>query len=176
MRMRAALITGGWTCSPPSSAKLACSCPPHPVTCTAAPLQLAALKSVLTAPLSLIQGPPGTGKTVTSASIAYHIAQVGAAALECCRLRRSGGLPGEGCPSLPLILRGRLTLWLKLGTSPHPHSHTLIPCTNLPNKTQANKRQDEPCVLVAAPSNVAVDQMADKISQTGLKVCLCVGG
>jgi len=71
--------------------------------------QLAALKSVLTSPLSLIQGPPGTGKTVTSAAIAYHI-------------------------------------------------------------VQACKRPDEPCVLVAAPSNVAVDQMADKISQTGLKV------
>ena len=35
---------------------------------------------------------------------------------------------------------------------------------------QANKRTEEPCMLVSAPSNVAVDQMADKISQTGLKV------
>jgi regulator of nonsense transcripts 1 len=71
--------------------------------------QLAALKSVLAAPLSLIQGPPGTGKTVTSAAIVYHI-------------------------------------------------------------VQACKRADEPCVLVAAPSNVAVDQLADKMSQTGLRV------
>lgn len=39
--------------------------------------QLAALKSVLASPLSLIQGPPGTGKTVTSAAIVYHIVQVG---------------------------------------------------------------------------------------------------
>jgi hypothetical protein len=29
-------------------------------------------------------------------------------------------------------------------------------------------------MLVAAPSNVAVDQMANKISQTGLKVCVRV--
>ena len=31
-------------------------------------------------------------------------------------------------------------------------------------------------VLVAAPSNVAVDQLAQKISQTGLKVCRGRGG
>ena len=31
-------------------------------------------------------------------------------------------------------------------------------------------------VLVAAPSNVAVDQLAQKISQTGLKVCKEGGG
>lgn len=47
------------------------------VLCYAVPLQLHALKSVLTAPLSLIQGPPGTGKTVTSAAIAWHMVQVG---------------------------------------------------------------------------------------------------
>jgi regulator of nonsense transcripts 1 len=35
--------------------------------------QLAAVRSVLASPLSLIQGPPGTGKTVTSATIVYHI-------------------------------------------------------------------------------------------------------
>lgn len=36
------------------------------------PSQLAAVKSVITNPFSLIQGPPGTGKTVTSAAIVYH--------------------------------------------------------------------------------------------------------
>lgn len=34
--------------------------------------QIAAIKAVLSNPLSLIQGPPGTGKTVTSATIIYH--------------------------------------------------------------------------------------------------------
>jgi len=37
--------------------------------------QLAAVKSILSKPLSLIQGPPGTGKTVTSATIVYHMAK-----------------------------------------------------------------------------------------------------
>ena len=67
-------------------------------------LQVAAVKSVLQEPLSLIQGPPGTGKTVTSASIVYHLA-----------------------------------------------------------------RQAQGQVLVVAPSNVAVDQLAEKIEATGLK-------
>ncbi len=35
--------------------------------------QVAAVKSVLQKPLSLIQGPPGTGKTVTSASTVYQL-------------------------------------------------------------------------------------------------------
>jgi len=67
--------------------------------------QAAAVKSVLTQPLSLIQGPPGTGKTVTSATLVYHLAQ------------------------------------------------------------QAKSQ-----VLVCAPSNVAVDQLTEKIHLTGLKV------
>jgi len=67
--------------------------------------QMAAVKSVLQKPLSLIQGPPGTGKTVTSASIVYHLAKMN---------------PGQ--------------------------------------------------VLVCAPSNVAVDQLTEKIHATGLKV------
>lgn len=68
--------------------------------------QIAAIKSVLQKPLSLIQGPPGTGKTVTSASLVYHLSQQ------------------EG------------------------HGQ----------------------VLVTAPSNVAVDQLTEKIHATGLKV------
>lgn len=67
--------------------------------------QAAAVRAVLTQPLSLIQGPPGTGKTVTSATIVYHLAQ-------------------------------------------QTHSQ----------------------VLVCAPSNVAVDQLTEKIHLTGLKV------
>lgn len=67
--------------------------------------QVAAIKAVLTRPLSLIQGPPGTGKTVTSATIVYHLTQMN---------------------------RGK--------------------------------------VLVCAPSNVAVDQLTEKIHKTGLKV------
>ncbi|KAJ9528293.1 hypothetical protein QJQ45_014261, partial [Haematococcus lacustris] len=92
--------------------------------------QLAALKAVLAAPLSLVQGPPGTGKTVTSAAIVYHIVQPNDLATH--------------CPT-------------QLYLNPH--------CP-----WQACKRPNEPCVLVAAPSNVAVDQLAQKISQTGLKV------
>jgi len=67
--------------------------------------QVAAVKSVLQQPLSVIQGPPGTGKTVTSACIVYHLARMG---------------------------QGQ--------------------------------------VLVTAPSNVAVDHLAEKIHKTGLKV------
>lgn len=70
--------------------------------------QMAAVRSVLTSPLSLIQGPPGTGKTVTAASVVYHLCQ----------------------------------------------------------SVVATSGQ----VLVAAPSNVAVDQLAEKIAATGLKV------
>lgn len=72
--------------------------------------QISAVKEVLQKPLSLIQGPPGTGKTVTSATIVYHLAQMG---------------------------QGQ--------------------------------------VIVCAPSNVAVDQLAEKISATGLKVSLNLG-
>jgi regulator of nonsense transcripts 1 len=67
--------------------------------------QVAAVKSVLQSPLSLIQGPPGTGKTFTSATIVYHLC-----------------------------------------------------------------KQNMGQVLVCAPSNVAVDQLAEKLHKTGLKV------
>eukprot|EP01042_Synura_sphagnicola_P001073 gene1073-1209_t len=67
--------------------------------------QLAAVRAVLSKPLSLIQGPPGTGKTVTSATIVYHLA-----------------------------------------------------------------KQNMGQVLVCAPSNVAVDQLTEKIHQSGLRV------
>eukprot|EP00760_Papus_ankaliazontas_P009431 PhM_4_TR14077/c6_g2_i1/m.60764/K14326/UPF1, RENT1; regulator of nonsense transcripts 1 len=69
------------------------------------PSQGAAVRGVLSKPLSLIQGPPGTGKTVTSATIVYHM------------------------------------------------------CT-------INQAQ----ILVTAPSNVAVDHLAERIHLTGLKV------
>ncbi|KNC52601.1 DNA-binding protein SMUBP-2 [Thecamonas trahens ATCC 50062] len=71
--------------------------------------QVAAVRSALTAPLSLIQGPPGTGKTVTSATLVYHLVR---------------SAPSSG--------------------------------------------HDQ--VLVTAPSNVAVDQLAEKIHATGLRV------
>lgn len=38
--------------------------------------QVAAVRAVLSRPLSLIQGPPGTGKTVTSATIVYHLSRL----------------------------------------------------------------------------------------------------
>ncbi len=69
------------------------------------PSQMAAVRTVLLRPLSLIQGPPGTGKTVTSATIVYHLS-----------------------------------------------------------------KQNMGQVLVAAPSNVAVDHLTEKIAATGLKV------
>jgi len=37
--------------------------------------QIQALKSVLTASLSVIQGPPGTGKTVTCSALVYHMSK-----------------------------------------------------------------------------------------------------
>eukprot|EP00158_Paraphelidium_tribonemae_P004931 Partr_v1_DN27061_c0_g2_i1_m28571 putative Regulator of nonsense transcripts len=67
--------------------------------------QIAAIKSVLRSPLSLIQGPPGTGKTVTAATLVYHLSKL-------------------------------------------------------------TKHQ----ILVCAPSNVAVDQLTERIHRTGLKV------
>ena len=67
--------------------------------------QVAAVRAVLSRPLSLIQGPPGTGKTVTSATIVYHLSRL----------------------------------------NPGP-------------------------VLVCASSNVAVDQLTEKIHMTGLRV------
>lgn len=67
--------------------------------------QVAAVKAASTRALTLIQGPPGTGKTVTSATIAYHLA-----------------------------------------------------------------RQHRGKVLVCAPSNIPVDQLAEKMHMCGLKV------
>lgn len=144
--------------------------------------QLAALKAVLTAPLSLIQGPPGTGKTVTSAAIVYHLVQVG-------RWARflHGSVPTSSTTHRPLLLRGCLAAGCLLITSAYRRSLTAQQLNNHLCEAafssfasgfplsgsftpQACKRPDEPCVLVAAPSNVAVDQLADKISQTGLKV------
>lgn len=52
----------------------------------------------------------------------------------------------------------------------HKAALPILPHPSLFDALQACKRPDEPCVLVAAPSNVAVDQLADKISQTGLRV------
>lgn len=51
-------------------------------------LQVAAVKSAIMEPLSLIQGPPGTGKTVTSASIVYHLAKQGNGQVIPCHLTR----------------------------------------------------------------------------------------
>lgn len=39
--------------------------------------QVDAIREALCSPLSLIQGPPGTGKTVTSATLVYHMVQMG---------------------------------------------------------------------------------------------------
>ena len=76
--------------------------------------QEAALREVLTRPLSLIQGPPGTGKTVTSATLVF------------------------------LMVRQNL----------------------IQEKRDGVKRQ----ILVAAPSNVAVDQLVEKLHKAGLNV------
>jgi regulator of nonsense transcripts 1 len=48
------------------------------------PSQMEAVKAVVASPLSLIQGPPGTGKTVTSASIVYHLSQLGSGPVLVC--------------------------------------------------------------------------------------------
>ena len=69
-------------------------------------MQVAAVKSALMEPLSLIQGPPGTGKTVTSASIVYHLAkqgngQVGPIPLPASALARlCGNGSTELCPAV----------------------------------------------------------------------------
>lgn len=50
--------------------------------------QIAAVKSVLQQPLSIVQGPPGTGKTVTSATIIYHLSRQ--------QRQRTRGMNGRG--------------------------------------------------------------------------------
>lgn len=100
-------------------------------------------------------GPPGTGKTVTSATIVYHIAK-----------QNAGQQASEGC-----IVN---TLALCFGHDmPPPHTpHLRTPPAPPARSTQylTPPSLRYPQVLVAAPSNVAVDHLAEKIAATGLRV------
>lgn len=99
-----------------------------------------AVKSVLQRPISLIQGPPGTGKTVTSAAIVYHMAKQG-----------QGQVGSNPCKYFNFLLYFVLIYIFKF-------------CIVVDVFSSLYQ------VLVCAPSNVAVDQLAEKISATGLKV------
>ena len=102
--------------------------------------QAAAVLGALSAPLALIQGPPGTGKSVTCASLAYHLA--------------TGGRGGNGG-----------------GNSSNNGGGASRRTTNNGNgsSSTANNSNSSP-ILVTAPSNVAVDHLAEKIAATGLTV------
>lgn len=130
--------------------------------------QVYAVKSVLQKPVSLIQGPPGTGKTVTSAAIVYHLAKQGQGQViitiyihihlligrfpftsciqfdwRCCTLWRTS--------EIEILSKSNLPIFRIFSTGTNCFSHFFQ-------------------VLVCAPSNVAVDQLAEKISATRLKV------
>lgn len=90
----------------------------------------------------MIQGPPGTGKTVTSAALVYHMAKQG---------------QGQVCSFLFFIF-GRYHMIFSRASV-----YSFIFSPSLPSQLNFQ-------VLVCAPSNVAVDQLAEKISATGLKV------
>ncbi len=155
--------------------------------------QLAALKSVLSSPISLVQGPPGTGKTVTSAAVIYHIVQVrvpsapprlclvstfrrqlllvpcavrGFTRIVCTSVSATAAPePGKMCARR---VQGRARLAARACLVGAGESDGVRAARAV--RTQACKRPGEPCLLVAAPSNVAVDQLAMKASQAGLKV------
>lgn len=119
--------------------------------------QKAAIKAVLQQPLSLIQGPPGTGKTVTSANIVYYMSQMGLGQVSIV----PGGYLGPDGLCRPLALR--------LDASAPPCTERGVPDA-CPSRDPDISRPGGTQVLVVAPSNVAVDQLAEKISATGLKV------
>ena len=103
--------------------------------------QAAAVKAVLTQPLSLIQGPPGTG------SFALRFQQEAPRMLlfVCCLF------------SLFAVVLLCVCVW---------SGKTVTSATIVYHLAQQTHSQ----VLVCAPSNVAVDQLTEKIHLTGLKV------
>jgi hypothetical protein len=127
--------------------------------------QINAVKTVLQRPLSLIQGPPGTGKTVTSASIVcvHHLSR--SAVSRCHSLLSSKH--AERCVLGFKVGRWRVDQLFTL---------TLVDCTIcIVCSTHARNRyhlvkQNQGKMLVCAPSNIAVDQLAEKIHKTGVKV------
>ena len=132
-------------------------------------MQVFAVKSVLQKPVSLIQGPPGTGKTVTSAAIVYHLAKQGQGQVM--------------CDQFLWCLVAKLPCLHNLDIRPASLSFCSSPCKKCMLLTLflycnwtalavfvETKNELFQQVLVCAPSNVAVDQLSEKISATGLKV------
>lgn len=113
--------------------------------------QAAAVLGALSAPLALIQGPPGTGKSVTCASLAYHLATGGRGGREG---GRGGGASGGG---------GGGNSSGKSGSGKNGNKN------DTSNGNTNNNNSPSP-ILVTAPSNVAVDHLAEKIAATGLSV------
>jgi regulator of nonsense transcripts 1 len=107
------------------------------------PSQQAAVQQVLSRPLALIQGPPGTGKTVTLATLVYHMVAK--------EHRRVGGASARE-------KKGKGQQQQQKGGK-----------TGAKGANAASEMSHSP-VLVCAPSNVAVDHLAERIHQTGVKV------
>ncbi|KAA0170315.1 hypothetical protein FNF28_01543 [Cafeteria roenbergensis] len=104
--------------------------------------QVAAVRTALAQPLTLIQGPPGTGKTVTSAMIVWHLV-------------RQGRLDQEAeQAAMDARLRSR--------SAKGGRARSL--------RMQAQLRAPRRRVLVAAPSNVAADNLASRIAAAGVRV------
>ena len=115
--------------------------------------------------LTLIQGPPGTGKTTTAIGIlnavhlaAYHryyelllSAVLGSEGVACRNFRTSGGSEG------PYSNSGGGSV------GPLPPGHDPMPWVQLVSRVAKAK----PRMLVAAPSNVAVDNILQRIMQRG---------
>ena len=134
--------------------------------------QVYAVKSVLQKPVSLIQGPPGTGKTVTSAAIVYHLAKQGQGQViiivtSSKKINYRWFLIGRIqllCVQPSLSYQRWSLTWLFSFLNMVTRSCLLFIGVLGTNRTNCLQ------VLVCAPSNVAVDQLAEKISATGLKV------
>ena len=125
----------------------ALGCPPRtrpPLFGSSRPLSRYVVTAVLQRPMSLIQGPPGTGE--------HNMVVCPPPGREPAIFCSNRVFPPCAPPCLPLR-----------ATSP---GKTVTSATLVYHLTRQNMGQ----VLVTAPSNVAVDQLTEKIAATGLRV------
>merc|ERR1712146_784504 len=125
--------------------------------------QLSAIRSVLPKPLSLIQGPPGTGKTVTSATLVYHLARESKRQKDKMLKERK---KNRGNKKESSKWHRRRQKGKKGNSSNSKNYENYANDDNFDENRLLNYNK----ILVCAPSNVAVDQLTEKIHKTGLKV------
>ena len=125
------------------------------------PSQQSAVQQVLSRPLALIQGPPGTGKTVTLATLVYHMV-----AKEHRRTSTAvaGGKGGGGKANSASASSSK-----GAASTANQKSSSTSGNKGKSSNNNSNEFAHSP-VLVCAPSNVAVDHLAERIHQTGVKV------